>query len=147
MKVSPSGNTHVAITFVLLSSLVLTGCTSSASPETASDVPTPEPTPTTTGRSWQGTTVSSSLIEYRTPRDTVDSITVHLTLDNGTITDYTIDYVAAEPMSEKFQKWFREAIGQQLIGKPLAGLKVGVVNGASLTSAAFNKALVELQKL
>lgn len=75
----------------------------------------------------------------------MEAVTVELTLDGDTIVDYKIDYVANHAKTKNFQKAFAEKIGEKIVGKSVKGLKVWVVNGASLTSKAFEDSLVNIE--
>lgn len=70
-----------------------------------------------------------------------DTIDVHLTIADGTITDVQIVGHPFTTISKDHQDAFAEAIGDVVVGKPLAGLSVDTVAGASWTTEAFNAAL------
>lgn len=70
-----------------------------------------------------------------------DTIDVHLTIKGGAVADVDIVGHPFTTISKKHQDAFAEAIGDVVIGKPLAGLSVDTVAGASWTTEAFNAAL------
>ena len=66
--------------------------------------------------------------------------------DLGVITDARTQVMAKTPTTEIRQKAFADALPQALKGKKLAELTtVDRVGGSSLTTGAFNKALVQLK--
>lgn len=70
-----------------------------------------------------------------------DTIDVHLTIADGAITDVQIVGHPFTTISKNHQDAFAEAIGDVVVGRPLAGLSVDTVAGASWTTEAFNAAL------
>lgn len=99
-----------------------------------------------TAQATQGTKVKAPTQEYEAPSKDMESITVELTLDGDKIIDYNIDYFAHHPKSKAMQAAFKAQIGDKIVGKSVKGLDVGIVNGASLTSAAFQKSLENIQE-
>lgn len=142
--------TRSAVALTMLASLVLSGCssapastqkTTSVESETTAELPTQE-----TMQNWLWTKMTAETLSYNVPKGNVNQITVGLTVDeNGIITDYDIKNVNSNPISAGLHKQFEAGISEQLIGKPLEWLDIGVVNGASLTSAAFTLALASLK--
>lgn len=70
-----------------------------------------------------------------------DSIDVHLTIKDGNVENVEIVGHPFTKISKGHQDDFAKAINGVVDGKPLRGLKVDKVAGASWTSDAFNKAL------
>ena len=70
-----------------------------------------------------------------------DSIDVHLTIKDGNVETVKIIGHPFTTISRNHQDDFAKAINGVVDGKPLKGLKVDKVAGASWTSDAFNKAL------
>ena len=70
-----------------------------------------------------------------------DSIDVHLTIKDGNVETVNIIGHPFTTISKNHQDDFAKAINGVVDGKPLKGLKVDKVAGASWTSDAFNKAL------
>ncbi len=68
-----------------------------------------------------------------------------LTVQNDKVTDVTITNLASDRVSSNYQNIFSAGIKTLAIGQSLNSLKVGVVSGASLTSNAFNLALVNIK--
>lgn len=98
-----------------------------------------------TENTWEvvtGTVVSSETTSYKVPSGDEEKITVTLTLDaDSKISDLAIKYEANNPTSKQMQNRFDAEIKSVVIGKTIDQAKVDIVNGASLTSAAFNNAL------
>lgn len=92
-----------------------------------------------------GKKVKAPKQEYIVPSKDTESITVELTLDGDKIVDYNIVYFANHAKSKNYQKAFASVISEKIIGKSVKGLKIGVVNGASLTSKAFEESLVAIE--
>lgn len=125
------------LTAVLATGVFTAGCTKNT---------TVENTDTATGTvKTAGTKISAPKQEYTVPSKDIENIAVELTLDGDTIVDYNIVYVANHAKSKWYQKAFSEKIGEKIVGKSVKGLKVWVVNGASLTSKAFEESLVNIE--
>lgn len=82
---------------------------------------------------------------YQTP-ETLEQISVTVTLDDGVIADVEIvgDPQAAE--SRQFQGAFIGGIAEEVVGKPIDEVSVRRVAGSSLTSGAFNQALAAIKE-
>ena len=81
---------------------------------------------------------------YFTPRRTKHDMDITLTIVDDVITAATITYdgeVASSPNHTRFDEAYRA----EVIGKPLEQVSLSRTGGASLTSAAFNEALVEIK--
>ena len=70
-----------------------------------------------------------------------DSIDVRLTVKDGTVKSVKVTGNPANAISKKHQKAFASSISSVVVGRPLKGLSIDTVAGASWTSEAFNKAL------
>ncbi|MCI1650535.1 FMN-binding protein [Bifidobacterium tibiigranuli] len=70
-----------------------------------------------------------------------DAIDVTVKVAQGDITGVTVVGHTSNDISKKHQAAFIEAIPGVVVGKPLKGLKVDKVAGASWTTQAFNDAL------
>lgn len=70
-----------------------------------------------------------------------DTIDVHLSITAGKVDNVEIVGHPFTSISRKHQDAFAKAINGVVDGKPLKGLTVDTVAGASWTSEAFNKAL------
>jgi uncharacterized protein with FMN-binding domain len=75
-----------------------------------------------------------------------DTIDVKVTVANGDVTDVTVTGHPTSDLSVKHQNAFIQAIPGVVVGKPLKGLKVDKVAGASWTSEAFNTALNSIRE-
>lgn len=84
--------------------------------------------------------------EYLTPARTQHSVDVTLTLSDGIVTDSTVlfDGKTEGEYSNDNQARFADAYKAEVIGKPLGAISLARVGGASLTSRAFNEAVVKI---
>lgn len=131
----------------------LAGCASQTATTDAgtNDAPASSSTPQSTGSSGSSTSSSSykdgsytAEGSYQTP-ETVEKITVKVTLADGTITavDVTGDPQARE--SQQYQSQFIGGISDEVVGKKIDDIKVSRVAGSSLTSGGFNQAIEEIK--
>ncbi|WDG17071.1 FMN-binding protein [Microbacterium sp. Clip185] len=135
----------------------LAGCSSQAATTDtgSSDAPATSSTPMSTGSSGSDSSSSSSSGTYKdgtytaegsyqTP-ETVEKITVKVTLADDTITavDVTGDPQARE--SQQYQGQFIGGISDEVVGKKIDDIKVSRVAGSSLTSGGFNQAIEEIK--
>ena len=67
----------------------------------------------------------------------VESVGFAITTKEGIIKSLVVTPKPSDKASEGFQKHFAERAVIDIVGKPLAGLKVHAVGGASLTTEAF----------
>lgn len=70
-----------------------------------------------------------------------DTIDVHLSVKDQNVTAVKIVGHPFTSISKKHQNDFAKAVPDAVVGKPLKGLKVDKLAGASWTTEAFNKAL------
>ncbi len=116
--------------------------------DAAGSTPTPQATNTvgaTTARSASykdGTYTETG--NYRSPAGP-ESITVTLTLKDGTITDANVVDNATVPKSIRMQGQFTEGFKEQVVGKPIDEVALTVVNGSSLTPKGFMDALTKIE--
>ncbi len=82
--------------------------------------------------------------EYRSPAGS-ESVDVTLTLKSGTITAATFKADSANPRSKNYQNMFAQAYTDQVVGRPIDGLSLGVVNGSSLTPMGFMDAVKKIE--
>jgi len=68
-------------------------------------------------------------------------ITVTVSVKDDTVQDVNVVGQANGGAAQRYQGFFIGGIKSEVIGKKLDDVKVGVVNGASLTSGAFNEAV------
>jgi len=81
---------------------------------------------------------------YFTPRRTKHDMDITLTIVDDIITAAVITYdggVAQTPIHSRFDEAYRA----EIIGQPLEQVSLSRTGGASLTSGAFNEALVEIK--
>ena len=83
-------------------------------------------------------------VTYFTPMRSEYGVNVSLTLNKDIITDATVTYsngAEVDPNAAKFQAAYKA----QVIGKDIDTLNLSRVGGASLTTGAFNNALVAIK--
>lgn len=77
---------------------------------------------------------------YATP-ETVETISVTVTLQGGVITDVKVKGDPKRPESVQYQGQFIGGIADVVEGKSIDGIQVSRVAGSSLTSGGFNEAI------
>lgn len=82
--------------------------------------------------------------DYATPGGT-ESVTVELTAKDGTVTAVQVTGSGESPNARRYQSAFSSGIAAEVVGKPLATLKVGAVSGSSLTGNGFNAAVEKIR--
>ena len=82
---------------------------------------------------------------YQTP-ETVEEISVTLTLADGVVTDVEVTGDPKAPETERYQGEFIDGIADEVVGKPIDELKVSRVAGSSLTSGGFNDAVAAIKE-
>ncbi|MCI6531530.1 MAG: FMN-binding protein [Bifidobacterium animalis] len=75
-----------------------------------------------------------------------DTIDVYVGVKGGTVESVRVEGHPFTSISRGHQEAFAKSIPNEVVGKPLAGLKVDKVAGASWTSDAFNAALDEVRR-
>ena len=78
--------------------------------------------------------------QYQTP-ETVEKISVTLTLADGVVTDVEVTGDPQAPETERYQGEFIDGIADEVEGKSIDELDVSRVAGSSLTSGGFNDAV------
>jgi len=143
--VSPSVRKGAAVAGIA-GMLVLAGCSGAADAE---DVPTvdseasEEQAPQSSGEYADGTYTADG--SYQTP-ETVEQISVTLTLEEGVVADVE---VAGDPQareSEQYQGQFIDGIAEEVEGRSIDELNVSRVAGSSLTSGGFNSAVEDIKE-
>ncbi|WP_102193294.1 FMN-binding protein [Microbacterium aurantiacum] len=132
--------------------LVLAGCSGAADAESNADTGT-NPEPTTSSAPADDAATDSAYKDgtytaegsYQTP-ETVEKISVTLTLADGVVTDVEVTGDPQAPETEKFQGEFVAGIADVVEGVPIDELKVDKVAGSSLTSGGFNQALETIKE-
>lgn len=125
--------------------LVLAGCSGAADAEDAST--------DSTGNSGSGGGASSGDYadgtytaegSYQTP-ETVEQISVTLTLADGFVTDVEVTGDPQARETEQYQGQFIAGIADEVVGVAIDELNVSRVAGSSLTSGGFNAALEDIK--
>lgn len=126
--------------------LVLAGCSGTADTEDTS-------TTGDTGTSTESTDTGSDAAagdytdgtytadgSYQTP-ETVEEISVTLTLADGVVTEVEVTGDPQAPETTRYQSEFIDGISDEVVGKSIDELNVDRVAGSSLTSGGFNSAV------
>lgn len=130
--------------------LVLAGCsgTADAEDDTATDTGTDTSTESTdsgaaAGEYSDGTYTADG--SYQTP-ETVETISVTLTLADGVVSDVEVTGDPQARESEQYQGQFIDGISDEVVGKSLDEIEVSRVAGSSLTSGGFNEAVESIKE-
>ncbi len=81
---------------------------------------------------------------YRSPAGG-ESVQISLTLKGDVVTDVTFAGDATNPKSVAMQSAFSSGFKEQVVGKSLDDVSVGVVNGSSLTGTGFMDAVSKIK--
>lgn len=130
--------------------LVLAGCSGTADAEDTSNTGTSTESSDTSSGSDAGAgdyadgtyTADGS---YQTP-ETVEEISVTLTLADGVVTDVEVTGDPKAPETTRYQGEFIDGIADEVVGKPIDDLNVSRVAGSSLTSGGFNTAVESIKE-
>jgi len=150
----PKPNRSVVIAFSGLSAIgMLAGC-ASASPDITSattDAPITESPTTASDEASVSTSPGAEDSGYTDGTYTADgayvapsgpeTISVTVTLADGTITAVEVTGHASDPQAKRHQSDFIGGIAAVVVGQPIEGLAVDRVAGSSLTGQGFNAAL------
>jgi len=129
----------------------LAGCAGgTAAPAAETPVSQETPAPGTTGSTGgdsagayvDGTYTAEG--SYQTP-ESVESITVTITLENDVVTAVDVTGDPQKRESEQYQSQFIGGISDEVVGKSIDELSVSRVAGSSLTSGGFNAAIEEIK--
>ncbi len=115
--------------------------TSSASASNAPTKSTPDNTKQSSGYKDGTYKVTTS---YSVPRGEQNSLTVSLTIKNGTVAALSTDSQYQDDESSRYVNGFENSIQSVVVGKQINGLSIGRVGGASYTSAAFKNVLADI---
>jgi uncharacterized protein with FMN-binding domain len=77
---------------------------------------------------------------YATP-ESVEAITVTVTLESDVITSVDVEGSPSRPESEQYQSQFIGGISDAVVGQDIDEISVSRVAGSSLTSGGFNEAI------
>lgn len=130
--------------------LVLAGCSGTADAEDQStDTGTDTSTESTdfgaaTGGDYTDGTYTADG-SYQTP-ETVETISVTLTVADGLVTDVEVTGDPQARESEQYQGEFIGGIADEVVGKSLDDIEVSRVAGSSLTSGGFNEAVESIKE-
>lgn len=128
---------------------VLAGCSGTADAEAPADsAGTPSSGSSSSGGDATGTYADGTYTaegSYQTP-ETVEKISVTLTLADGIVTDVEVTGDPQAPESRQYQGQFIDGIAEQVDGKALDDLNVSRVAGSSLTSGGFNQAVKAIKE-
>lgn len=139
----------------VLGVITLAGCASAADAEesasTQTDAATPAATASAGEQSGTGSTggaTDGAYAEgtytadgsYATP-ESVETITVTVTLEDDVITDVEVTGNPTKRESEQYQSKFIGGISAEVVGKNIDEISVSRVAGSSLTSGGFNEAI------
>lgn len=84
-------------------------------------------------------------VSYLTPARTEHKMAVTLKVANGIVTEADVVYDGGAGYSNPSQERFDGAVSAEVIGKPLAEISLSRVGGASLSTNAFNEAVLKIQ--
>jgi len=133
--------------------IALTGCAATGAPAepaepTDSAAPTAEATADATADAASGGVYADGSYtaegSYSTP-ESVETITVTVTLDDDVITAVEVSGNPTKQESEKYQSEFIGGIGDVVIGRNIDEISVSRVAGSSLTSGGFNQAIAQIR--
>lgn len=130
--------------------LVLAGCSSTADAE---DTSTGDTGSDTTSESADTGAASGDYADgsytadgsYQTP-ETVEKISVTLTIADGLVTEVEVEGDPQARESEQYQGQFIDGISDEVVGKSLDDIEVSRVAGSSLTSGGFNEAVESIKE-
>lgn len=117
--------------------IVLAGCSGAADAEDDSDV-----AGSASGEYENGTYTADGA--YQTP-ETVEQISVTLTLDAGVVTEVSVTGDPQARETEQYQGEFIDGIAEEVVGVAIDELDVSRVAGSSLTSGGFNSAVEDIK--
>ena len=124
--------------------LVLAGCSGAADAEGNADAEaTGTDSTATSGAYADGTYTADG--SYQTP-ETVETISVTLTLADGVVTGVEVTGDPQAPETEQYQGEFVDGIEAEVVGVAIDELDVHRVAGSSLTSGGFNAAVDDIKE-
>ena len=131
--------------------LVLAGCSGSTEAAT-DDTSSSDSSSGSSGSTSSDATTSGSYADgtysaegsYQTP-ETVETISVTLTLADGVVTEVEVTGDPQARETEQYQGQFIAGISDEVVGQNIDELSVDRVAGSSLTSGGFNQAVDEIK--
>ncbi len=121
-----------------VSSVATTGTSTSTMPSSTSTNSSSSPS-----SSYKDGTYKASS-DYYVPNGS-ESIKVSLTIKNGTITGSSIQNSEYNNVSAEYQQAFASEYKSSVVGKPISGLQLNYVAGASDTTKGFDDALQQIR--
>lgn len=116
--------------------------------------------PTTTGKTSQSQVTVSDSVNNQQSEELVDGqyqaigayqspagdeeIGVTITIQDNIVTDASVEVLAENEISVQMQSLFQEGFADEVIGKNITEVELDKVNGSSLTSVGFNKAVDQI---
>jgi uncharacterized protein YoxC len=86
-------------------------------------------------------------VNYKVPFGESEDIKVSLSLQDNLVTDVKVELNATNPKSKEFQGKFKQVFDtENFAGKKLEDVALSRVSGASLTTAAFDKAIISISQ-
>lgn len=136
--------------------LLLAACSSNTN--TTAALPESTDTPDTTASSTSSVADTPAVVtekkytdgtysatgNYRSPAG-AETVDVTLTLKDGVISDAVFKGEATAPRSMQMQSQFAAGFKEQVVGKSIDSLSLGVVNGSSLTPKGFMDAVQRIK--
>lgn len=142
----------IAGVVVLADHLKSQSTAATARTNTASSAAMPAVTSTATGGTASTSTSNSggykdgsysAASDYFVPHSS-ENIQVTLTLQNGEVTNASIQNSESDPTSAAFQEDFAAEYKHYVVGKKISGLQLSTIAGASDTTQAFNDAVNQI---
>lgn len=116
-----------------------------STPATTPWATTTNPDTTVASDAWRS--YGSTFQSYKTPAGE-EEVKVVATIDGQwVVKKVDLEFVTHAPKSKVFQDLFTAGIAEQVVGKSIKDVKVGVVNGSSLTAEGFNKAIDQIETI
>jgi hypothetical protein len=147
---STSKDTNLPPTEVKTTPVPATATTNSSTAPTTSPTTAPATSPATSAPvvapASSASVTKTAEIDFNVPDGYTEKLKVSITTDaSGKITDANITLDPNNRESQKYASRFESAYKTEVVGKPISGLKLSRIGGASLTTAAFNKSLSQLK--
>ena len=137
----------------VLGIVTLAGCAGAAEAEPATTAATPKATQSDSADATASAAASAGASgsaytdgtytadgSYQTP-ESVEKISVTVTLQDDVITDVSVSGNPQKRESEEYQSKFIGGISSEVVGKSIDEISVSRVAGSSLTSGGFNQAI------
>jgi len=128
--------------------LVLAGCSGTADAEDSTDTGAESDSATGSDSSGSGEYTDGTYSadgSYQTP-ETVEQISVTLTLEDGVVTEVEVTGDPQARETEQYQGQFIDGIAEEVVGVAIDELDVSRVAGSSLTSGGFNDAVEDIKE-